>query len=84
MMWVFFCRFPKDAVPLLMVFHQNPQSTDRGETADLGAILKNLLASAEPDGAILNARVTQRLGIQRTSAVKHQWPCHTLHEGSRR
>ena len=71
MMWVFFCRFPKDAVPLVMVFHQIPQSTDRGETADLGGLLKNSLASAEPDGAILDARVTQCLGIQRAAAVKH-------------
>ena len=68
MMWVFFCRFPKDAVPLLMVFHQNPQSTDRGETADLGAILKNLLASAEPDGTILDARVPHRRRVDGAAA----------------
>ena len=70
MMWVFFCRFPNDAVPLVMVFHQIPQSTDRGETADLGGILKNLLAPAEPDSAILDARFAHRRRVAGAAAVE--------------
>jgi len=70
MMWVFFCRFPKDAVPLVMVFHQIPQSTDRGVTADLGGLLKNLLVSAEPDGAILDARVPHRCRVEGATVVE--------------
>jgi hypothetical protein len=62
-MWVFFCRLPKDAVPLLMLFHQNPRHMTAERRRTLGRLLKNLLAPAEPNSAILDARITQRLGI---------------------